>query len=453
VGFFLILWSMADVDSEFRRTQVIPALGLALACIGAASMVYYHLGLFIPRMLQVRSSIGLGNGYSFGDDFYPIWLTARDSRAGHHDLYSYQMTREIQTGLFGRPLDPRNKFDPPIDYRQYAYPAFTDLLLWPSTLLDFPSLRIVLTLMLPVLTALGIWMWLKALRWDLHPMWRAVLIVLTLGTYELLEAFFALQPGLFVGFFLAGAALAIRNNRLTLGGVLCGLTLIKPQVTSLAILYLLLWSFSDRGRARFWQGFLAATLTLTLGSLWIWPHWISEWIGVLLGYHNYALPPLITMLLGPTVPKYVASVVIVILLAVSLSIAWRNRRAVQDSLRFWFTLGLLLAITTITLLPGQAIYDHIILIPGILLVLRYRREFAAAGRIQRALLLAGATVLVWPWCSAFALLVVRGWISSEAFYAVRIFALPMRTAASLPFAVLALIAWTWKICQPKSLTS
>ena len=131
---------MANVDSEFRRTQVIPALALALACIGAASMVYYHLGLFIPRMLQVRSSIGIGNGYSFGDDFYPIWLTAHQSRAGHRDLYSYQMTREIQTGLFGRALDPRNKFDPPIDYRQYAYPAFTELLLWPSALLDFPTL-------------------------------------------------------------------------------------------------------------------------------------------------------------------------------------------------------------------------------------------------------------------------------------------------------------------------
>jgi hypothetical protein len=444
---------MANVDSEFRRTQVIPALALALACIGAASMVYYHLGLFIPRMLQVRSSIGIGNGYSFGDDFYPIWLTAHQSRAGHRDLYSYQMTREIQTGLFGRALDPRNKFDPSIDYRQYAYPAFTELLLWPSALLDFPTLRIVLTLLLPVLTALSFWMWLKALRWDLHPMWRAVLIVLTLGTYELLEAFFALQPGLFVGFFLAGAVLAIRNNRLMLGGVLCALTLIKPQVTALAILFLLLWSLSDRIRARFWQGFLAATLTLTLGSLWIWPHWISGWIAVLLGYHNYAMPPLVSMLLGPRVPKYVALVVIVVLLAVGLVIAWRNRRAVQDSLRFWFTLALLLAITTITLLPGQAIYDHIILIPGILLVLRYRREFAAAGRIQRALLVAGAIVLVWPWLSAFTLLVVRGWISPGDFYAIRIFALPMRTAASLPFAVLALLAWTWKISQPKSLTS
>ena len=29
----------------------------------------------------------------------------------------------------------------------------------------------------------------------------------------------------------------------------------------------------------------------------------------------------------------------------------------------------------------------------------------------------------------------------------------MRTAASLPFAVLALLAWTWKISQAKSLTS
>jgi hypothetical protein len=97
---------MADLQSEFRRTQIVPALALALACVGAASLVYYHLGLFIPRALQVRASIGLGNGYSFGDDFYPIWFTTRESRLGDHDIYSYETTRQIQIGLFGRPVGP-----------------------------------------------------------------------------------------------------------------------------------------------------------------------------------------------------------------------------------------------------------------------------------------------------------------------------------------------------------
>lgn len=436
---------MADLPSEFRRTQIIPALALALACVGAASMVYYHLGLFIPRALQVRASIGLNNGYSFGDDFYPVWFTARESRLGNHDLYSYEMTRQIQIGLFGRPVDPHRKSDPPIDYRQYSYPAFTNLILWPSALLDFPRLRMVLTLLLPTLTALSIWMWLKALRWQIHPMWVASVIVLTLGTYQLLEAFFALQPGLFVGFFLAAAALAIRGNRLMLAGALCSLTLIKPQVTILAVLYLLLWSLSDRTRARFWQGFLATTSALMIGSLWIWPHWVGEWISVLRGYRDYARPALVSLVLGTTFPKYTAAIIIAVVLIVSILLMWRARRFDQDTLKFWFVLSLLLAVTTVTLLPGQAMYDHFILIPGILLVLRFRAQFRAKGTVQRSLLLIGAVVLFWPWFSSFALLVLRPLFSPEVFYSIPVFALPIRNVASLPFVVIALLVWTWKV--------
>ena len=406
-------------------------------------MVYYHLGLFIPRALQVRASIGLGNGYSFGDDFYPIWLSARESRLGDHDIYSYETTRQIQIGLFGRPVDPHRKSDPPIDYRQYSYPAFTDLILWPSALLDFPQLRMALTLLLPTLSALSIWMWLKALRWKVHPMWAATIMVLTLSTYQLLEAFFALQPGLFVGFFLAAAALAIRSNRLMLAGALCSLTLIKPQVTMLAILYLLLWSFSDRTRARFWQGFLLVTAALMIGSLAIWPHWIGQWMTVLLGYRRYAQPALVDLVLGATFAKYVAAVIVALVLIVSVILMWKARQYAQDMSKFWFVLSLLLAITTITLLPGQALYDHFVLIPGILLVVRYRSQLRARGPAQRILLLIGAVVLFWPWLSSFVVLVLRPLFSPEVFYSIPVFALPIRNVASLPFAVIALLAWNW----------
>lgn len=406
-------------------------------------MVYYHLGLFIPRALQVRASIGLGHGYSFGDDFYPVWFTSRESQLGYHDIYSYDTTRQIQIGLFGRPVDPHRRSDPPIDYRQYSYPAFTNLILWPSALLGFPQLRMVLTLLLPTLTALSIWMWLKALRWKIHPMWVATIIVLTLCTYQLLEAFFALQPGLFVGFFLAAAALAIRSNRLMLSGSLCSLTLIKPQVTALAIGFLLLWSLSDRTRARFWQGFLATTTALMIGSLWIWPHWVGEWIAVLRGYRSYARPALVNLVLGSTFPKYTPAIVIALVLIVSLVLMWKARQFDQRTAKFWFALSLLLALTTITLLPGQAMYDHFILIPGILLLLRHRAQFHAKGPVPRILLLIGAVVLFWPWFSSFVLLVLRPLLSPEVFYSIPVFALPIRNVASLPFAVIALLAWNW----------
>jgi glycosyl transferase family 87 len=436
---------MDEPHREALSSRRLALVALSFALVGAACLDYYHLGLFIPRMLQVRASIGLGNGYSFGDDFYPIWITSRAAHVDHADIYSAAMTRQIQTGLFGRPLDARNRFDPPTDYRQFAYPAFTDLLLWPAAWLDFPRLRLLLAVLLPLITAASLWIWLQAIDWKFSPLWFAVLVILTLSTYQLLEAFFAEQPGLLVGFFLASAALALRQNRLTLAGVLSSLTLIKPQMTLLAVAYLLLWSFSDKRRARYWQGFLVVTVALLLGSLWIWPHWIGQWVAILLGYHRYAMPPLLSILLGDNLQKYAAPAIAVVLLGLCAVLAWRNRSATADSVRFWLTLSLLLAVTSVALLPGQAIYDHVVLIPGILLVVRYRSKLRKAGRVSRGLLLAGALVLIWPWISAFALLVLRPWLSPALFYSTTVFALPIRTAASLPFAVLALLGWTWRI--------
>jgi len=407
-------------------------------------MTYYQFGLFIPRMLQVRDSIGLGNGYSFGNDFYPIWLAACELRARHSDVYSDRMTREIQTGIFGHPLEPGNKLNLPSDYRQYSYPAFTNLLFWPAAFLDFPRLRIILALLFPGLTALSTWMWVKALRWPTDGVWTAVFIILTISSYQLLEAFFALQPGVLVGFLLAAAALALRRGRLMLAGALCGLTLIKPQVTVLAVAYLLLWSFSRRTRARFWQGFLLVSGTLMLCSLLIWPGWVGEWLGVLFRYRSYARPPLVSLILGSTFLAYAATLITASMIAVSAIIIWKNRLANQDTIMFWFTLSFLLAITTVVLMPGQAMYDHFVLIPGILLLVKYRTQFRAKGRVQRILVLIGAITLFWPWFSSFALVTLRPLFQPATFYSVSVFALPIRNVASLPFAIVALLAWNWK---------
>jgi hypothetical protein len=407
-------------------------------------MLYYHLHLFIPNVLQVRAAQGLGNGYSFGDDFYPVWLAARLSRQDHLNPYSPEMTGQIQIGLFGRPLNSLNPTDPPADYREFAYPAFTELLVWPVAGMQFSQLRPILALLLTLITVASPWLWMRALQWRVHPLWFAVIVVLALCNYQVLEALFAEQPGLIVGCLLAGAALALRHNRLLLAGVLMALTLIKPQMTLLAIGYLLLWSLSDRRRAKFSVGLLIALAFLVGSSLILWPRWIAQWIKILLGYHRYATPPLVTVLLGSW-SLYLGKALIIILLGVCCLLAWRNRRAAPDSLDFWLTLSLLLAITSVTLLPGQAIYDHVILLPGIFLLLRYRRELSNAGRVPRTLLAIGAVVLFWPYAAAFALIVLRPLLSTDVFNSTAIFALPIRTAASLPFGVLALLAWMTRV--------
>lgn len=417
-----------------RRVKIIPALVLALVCAGSASMLYYEFALFVPHMRESLASGGLGRGQLFGNDFYQIWLTTRESWNGNRDLYGRDMTGKIQAGLFGRPLDERNRTDPPIGYRRYVYPAFTNLLLWPSALLEFASLGIVLTLLFPLLAATSLWMWLKALDWSIGAIWLAVLIIFTLGTHQLLEAFYALQPGLFVGFCLSAAAFAIRTKRLMLAGLLCALSLIKPQVTALAVAYLLLWSWSDRTRARFWQAFLGMGLTLLLLSSLTWPHWISGWIAVLSGYHLHAPPTLVQVLLGPRVPEFVSTMIITILIAASVWVAWVNRNAAADTYKFWFTLSFVLAMTAVTLFHEQAIYDQIILIPGILLLLRDRSKL----RIPLILWYVAAILLIWPFIAAFLLMVVRPVLSPAVLYA------PVVSEVALPFAVLALLGWAWR---------
>jgi len=407
-------------------------------------MLYYHLHLFIPNVLQLRAAKGLGNGYAFGDDFYPVWLATRLSRLEHRNPYSPEITRQIQIGLFGRPLNPLNPGDPPVDYREFAYPAFTELLVWPVADVQFSQLRPILAALLALVTVASIWLWMLALQWRVHALWFAVIVVLALCNYQVLEALFAEQPGLIVGFSLASAALALRRKRLLLAGVLMGLTLIKPQMTSLAIAYLLLWSSSDRRRAHFLVGFLTTLALLVGASVYIWPRWIEQWVRILLGYHRYATPPLVTVLLGTWSP-YLGKTLVLILLAVCFVLAWRKRHATPDSLDFWLTLCLLLAITSVTLLPGQAIYDHVILLPGIFLLLRYWRGLCNAGRVPRTLLAISALVLFWPYAAAFALIVLRPLLAPELFHSTAIFALPIRTAASLPFAVLALLAWMMRM--------
>ncbi len=116
--------------------------------------------------------------------------------------------------------------------------------------------------------------------------WLAVILLLTLTSYPALEALYAGQLGLLVAFLLAAGILALQHNRFLLAGFLIALTTIKPQITALAIAYLLLrtltaWRCKDndeddknkngrenkdwRERRRFLLG-LFSTLTLLLGA-------------------------------------------------------------------------------------------------------------------------------------------------------------------------------------------
>lgn len=445
---------MPDLPSEFRRNQIIPALALALACIGAASMVYYHLGLFMPRVRHANEMKRLAGPYALGDDFYPIWLTARERP---RDLYSTEVTREIQSGLFGRPLDPQIPTDPLTDYRTFAYPAFTDLLFWPTAEIPFRTLRIFLTCALALFTAGSVLLWMKALAWHLAPVWLLVILVLTLSSYPVLEGLYAGQLGLLVGFLLAASLVALARDQHLLAGSLMGLTLMKPQMTFLEMAFLILWSFSDwQHRKKFSLGLFSMVGILVVSALLVWPRWIQSWVLVLWAYRRYANPPLLKEVLASPFGPGKANTIGVILTAgallLSLLLLWHHRSASVGSCEFWLTSSLLLSITAITLLPGQAVHDQVILLPGIFLIAKTWRSLAE-NRICWIILILGVSVCVWPWLAAMGLVVLRPIMSSQTFNSKLILALPLRTAAVFPFLVLALLVLRYHLGRKQTARS
>lgn len=432
---------MAGVSLPTRPSSRLSVIALALALIGSAAMLNYYLNWFLPRAREVRAAKGLV-GYSFGNDLYTVWYGAHAAVEGHRDLYSPEIMHEIQMGLYGRSIDPSRPGDPK-DLRIFGYPAFTELLFWPFSLLPFEFARLVFLFIQVPLIVLTIVLWMRALSW--RPDWpsTAVLFLLVLTSYPALEALYAGQVGVFVGFVLAASIVALQRGRLLLAGILMALGTIKPHAMLLPILYLGLWTLYDWRRRRMFCVGLFATEALLVGSaLIVWPHWIQSWMNVVFRYHGYTPPPLtiqmLTTLAGPAV-RPAAFLVMAALLLVAVVLSWRNRAALLHSPDFWFTLSLLLSITVCVLLPGHAVYDHLLLLPGIfLLAMTWRR--LPENWAMKAMLITALGTLLWPWLASILLIPIHSLLARHEFYSMPILALPLRMAAGLPFIVLALLA-------------
>jgi hypothetical protein len=265
------------------------------------------------------------------------------------------------------------------------------------------------------------------------------MVLLTLSSYSVLEGIFALQLGLLVGFLLAAALAALVGNRLFLSGGLLALTLIKPQTMLLVAAYLFLWSFDQwRTRWRLVAGFLSVSALLGISSLLVWPHWIPEWIHAISGYRQHSTPPLARYLLGNQIGSRLGPILIVAFLVSAIMLAVRMRHASPASTGFALTVSLLLAITAIALLPGQAVYDHVVLLPGIIFIALSWRSFAASSQVFRVVLGVAALALFWQWMFAPVVIAMQPILAPQPF-ASALITLPIRTAASIPFGVFALL--------------
>ena len=413
------------------------ALLLALVFVVALGTSYFYFALLLPGAARVGVANQMIGRYGFGGDFYPIWLTGRAVFQNRTDPYTPEMTREIQTGLFGRPMDPKRPYDPPVEFRAFSYPLYADLLAAPLLPLRFDAVRVILSVLLPVLTGASLLWWLRAFGLQVSGTAAAIAIVLLLVSYPVLEGLYAQQAGLMCGIALAGSALLLARGRMFAAGALLACASVKPQLVWLGVLWLMVWAASDWVRRKnLIFGFGAAMSALLLASELLLPGWFFGWWRALTGYSHYTLPPLTQLVLG----KYPGAAAGVATLALGMWMAWKVRRDPADSERFTLATSFVLAVTVLLAPTGGAVYDQVILIPAVLWLACRKREVLAGKVGIRVIGIIAAGVLCWQWvfaCAvAMASIAASRWARTPA-----VLVFPTRMAAPLPFLILVLLGF------------
>lgn len=380
---------------------------LLLALVMASGMWLYALFVLIPHQ---RSQEGMGQTLRGNlSDLYPRWLGARELLLRHRDPYGADITREIQVGYYGRPLDPTRKNDP-IDQQGFAYPIYVVLMLAPTVTLPFSTVHRVVFWLFVVLTAMSVPVWLGTLRWRLSSAATVVAILLTLGCFPAIQGLRLQQLTVLVVALIAGSMYAITRQRFVLAGILLAMASIKPQLVFLLILWLCIWMLGNwRERQRVLWSLVISMAVLVLAGELLLPGWISEFCAAMEDYYRYTGGG--NSLLNGFLPPVWARIASLLLVGMVLVFAWRNRRASEGTPAFQWLLCFTQS-TTLVVIPMFAPYNQLLLLPGVMMALRARQGLLQKGRLSQFFCWMTAASVGFPFLTAACLVTALAFLPS-----------------------------------------
>ena len=414
-------------------------LGLLLAAVlCAAGMWTYVDRVLIPY--QISDSARHDRPRGNLSDLYPRWLGARELLLRGRDPYGVEVSREIQAGYYGRPLDASRPSDPG-DEQGFAYPVYVVFLLAPTIELQFATVQRGFFGMLLVLTCAGTLLWMRVLRWPATFWTQVSLLALTLGSVAVMQGLKLQQISLLVAGLLAIAVALLVADYLVAAGFLLALASIKPQLVVLLLAWLAIWTAADwRRRYRCAASFLVTMAILCAASEWYLPHWIPRFWHAIHAYRRYtgARSVLDTMLGSPSLSAPWSWALELLAFAAMMGVCWRERRHAANTASFAFTVSVVLA-TTVLLIPMNVPYNQVLLIPAVLVLVREqdRRAIWQRSLVNRALFAITACLIVWPWLASTVLAGFSFILPRET--AERYWAIPFWTATQIPVGVAALI--------------
>ena len=378
-------------------------LALGVLTVGAWA---YMVFLFDPAVYQANTTGGLARGPYFSD-LYETWLGTHELLWNGRDPYSPTVTADIQRGVWGRVLAPH---DPITDQMKFVYPLHVVYVLAPLTVLPFAMIQPLFYFLGLGLAAFTVWACIKAVGWRLDGVSQGAVILLAASALTEIFVVMMQQPALLVGALLFGAAACLTYRRYGLAGMLLALATIKPQLSGLVVLWLLVWAaLAWRERGRLVLSFGATLTVLLAGTFVLLPDWVPKWLASLGAYQAYAPGPT-PVTSGATSLLTLGGGALGGVLLVAFT--WYGRRAEPGT--FAFGLGLaLVGLYTIVLFPGWALTHECLVYPAGLLVLQQRERLWSSGGSGRVAYLFAVGLLLFPWLLATAL--VGAWAVAAAF--------------------------------------
>jgi len=415
--------------------QLYFVLGAALL---AAAMWIWVQAIAVPYQQAESAARGAPRGNL--SDLYPRWLGARELLLHHRDPYGADITREIQIGYYGRPLDPSRPNDPK-DQQAFAYPLYVVLLLAPTVGLPFATVHRIAFWVFALITAGSVPLWLQTMGWRISKSAQVMWMLLVLGSFPAIQGLKLQQLTVLVAALMAASMSAIVCRRFVLAGVLLAFATIKPQLVFLLALWLCIWVAGNwRERRRlFWSMAISVAALAGAGELLL-PGWIHEFRAAMADYYRYTGGgnSVLDVVLSPLWGRVTSA----ILVGMLLMFTWRMRRADEGTPEFQWSLSFTLA-TTLLIIPMFAPYNQLLLVPGLMIAVRCLDALWKKSRLSRFFVAITALSVFWPFVSAAALVIALLFLPGDAVQ--KAWGLPFYPSFAIPITIYALLLVSRKV--------
>jgi hypothetical protein len=404
-----------------------------LYAILAAGLLALAMWLWVQDVAiphQIHESTAKNTPRGVLSDIYPRWVGTRELLLRGRDPYSADVTRDIQIGYYGRPIDPSRPNDPK-DEQAFAYPVYVSIFFAPTVNWSFPTVQRLFAGLFILLTATSVLWWLEAIGYHLSVTLRIAWILFTLGCFPSIQGFKLQQPTLLVAAFLARSLYEVSRRRLVWAGILLALATIKPQLAALPAAWMGIWVLGSwRERQGFLWSFAGSVGALVGFGEWLLPGWIHEFRAASVAYYHYTGGgrSVLDVLLTPGLGRVVAGMAILL----CLILVWKMRGAAPDTPEFQWSLSTVMA-TTLVIIPMFAPYNQVLILPALMVMVRAADSLWDHSPLTRFLSSVTAVTAFWPWVSA--LLLVTALVLLPASLVEKAWAMPLYTSLAIPVMV------------------